>query len=66
MFPALLLYIGYFLMLMAGRKILEDGKIPPALGLWWIHGVMLLIGGILIMKNRAVGAKLHAKVKGRA
>ena len=65
MFPALLLYIGYFLMLMAGRKILEDGKIPPALGLWWIHGVMLLIGSILIMKYRSVGAKLHAKVKGR-
>ena len=66
MFPALLLYIGYFLLLIAGRKVLENGNIPPALGLWWIHAFMLIIGSILIMKNRAVGAKLHAKVKGRA
>ncbi|TDF39311.1 LPS export ABC transporter permease LptF [Alteromonadaceae bacterium M269] len=66
MFPALLLYIGYFLLLMAGRKVLEDGKIPTALGLWWIHAIMLLIGSILIMKNRSIGAKVHAKITGRS
>lgn len=60
MFPALLLYLGYFLLLMAGRKVLEDGKIPPQLGLWWVHGVILLIGATLVMKRRSVGVKIRA------
>jgi len=66
MFPALLLYLGYFLLLMAGRKALESGKIPPALGLWWIHMVMLSIGAILIVKGRPFGVMVRAKLKGRA
>lgn len=65
MFPALLLYLGYFLLLMAGRKALESGNIPTPLGLWWIHMVMLLIGGILIVKGRPLGVKVRARLKGR-
>ena len=64
MFPALLLYLGYFLLLMAGRKVLEDGKIPPQLGLWWVHGVILLIGTTLIIKGRPFGVKLRAALGG--
>ncbi|MGJ8679336.1 LPS export ABC transporter permease LptF [Paraglaciecola sp.] len=64
MFPALMLYLGYFLLLMAGRKALEDGNIPPQLGLWWVHGVLLFIGAILILKGRPLGVKLRARIKG--
>ncbi|WP_158966403.1 LPS export ABC transporter permease LptF [Paraglaciecola sp. L3A3] len=64
MFPALMLYLGYFLLLMAGRKALEDGNIPPQLGLWWVHGVLLLIGAILILKGRPFGVKLRARLRG--
>lgn len=53
--PAILLYLGYFLLLMASRRVLEDGKIPPALGLWWVHGIMLIIGVLLILKERKLG-----------
>lgn len=63
-FPALLLYLGYFLLLMAGRKVLENGKVPQALGLWWVHGVILVIGILLLAKNRPFGVALWAKVRG--
>ncbi|MDF2178620.1 LPS export ABC transporter permease LptF [Aliiglaciecola sp. CAU 1673] len=64
-FPALLLYLGYFMLLMAGRKVLENGKVPQALGLWWVHGVILTIGFLLLAKNRPFGVALWAKMKGR-
>jgi lipopolysaccharide export system permease protein len=42
--PAILLYMGYLSMLTWGRGLLEGGKIPLALGLWWVHGLFLVIG----------------------
>ncbi len=64
MFPALMLYLGYFLLLMAGRKALEEGNIPPQLGLWWVHLVLFTIGLVLILKGRPLGVKLRARLKG--
>ena len=59
MFPALLLYLGYFLLLLASRRVLEDGKLPPALGLWWVHFVMLMVGFGLIVRDRKTGVVLR-------
>jgi lipopolysaccharide export system permease protein len=64
MFPALMLYLGYFILLMAGRKALEDGNIPPQLGLWWVHAVLLCIGIVLLLRGRPFGVKLRARLKG--
>lgn len=64
MFPALMLYLGYFMLLMAGRKALEDGNIPPLLGLWWVHFVLFSIGMALILKSRPLGVKIRALLKG--
>lgn len=64
MFPALMLYLGYFMMLMAGRKALEDGNIPQQLGLWWVHGVLFSIGVALLLKSRPIGVKIRARLKG--
>lgn len=66
MFPALLLYLGYYMLLMAGRKVLEDGKIPSELGLWWVHVVMLLIGSALIIRGRPLGVRVRAAIGGRS
>ncbi|MBE7901627.1 LptF/LptG family permease, partial [Paenibacillus polymyxa] len=63
--PGLLLYLGYFLLLMASRKVLEDGKIPPALGLWLVHIVILIIGATLIMRDRTFGVKIRARWRSR-
>ncbi|MGL4318511.1 MAG: LPS export ABC transporter permease LptF [Pseudomonas sp.] len=42
--PAILLYMAYLSLLIAARGQLDKGKIPMALGLWWVHGLFLLIG----------------------
>ena len=31
-------------MLTWGKGLLQDGKIPLGLGLWWVHGLFLVIG----------------------
>lgn len=56
MLPALLLYLGYFLLLLASRRIMEDGNLPSFIGLWWVHLVMFLVGTGLIAKDRKTGA----------
>jgi lipopolysaccharide export system permease protein len=39
---------GRFLKLIAMRGQLDKGRIPPALGLWWVHGLFLAIGLLLL------------------
>ncbi|WP_218312647.1 LPS export ABC transporter permease LptF [Alteromonas antoniana] len=65
MFPAILLYLGYFLLLLASRRVLEDGKMPPQLGLWWVHAIMLIIGVGLIARDRKTGTQFRAWILGK-
>ncbi len=48
-FPAVLLYIFYLVGLNAARGALEDGELSATLGLWWVHGVFLVIAGGLLL-----------------
>jgi lipopolysaccharide export system permease protein len=63
LFPAILMYLGYFLLLMAARRALEDGKIPTGLGLWWVHGIILFIGAILLSRQRQTTVKVRNYLK---
>lgn len=63
MFPAILLYLGYFGLMIAGRKALEDGVIPGYLGMWWIHLSALFFGILLLGKERPSGIKLTGLFK---
>ncbi|GIU45594.1 LPS export ABC transporter permease LptF [Shewanella algidipiscicola] len=65
MFPAILLYLGYFGLMIAGRKALEDEVIPAYLGMWWIHASALFLGILLLGKERPFGAKLAGLLKGK-
>jgi lipopolysaccharide export system permease protein len=58
MFPAILLYLGYFGLMVAGRKALQDEVVPQYLGMWWIHGCALILGLLLLVKERPSGKKL--------
>jgi lipopolysaccharide export system permease protein len=40
---AVLMFALYANLALAGRTWLAHGKTPPALGLWWLHGIFLLI-----------------------
>ncbi len=50
LFPAFLLYIGYADLIFVGRAWLQKGKISPELGLWWVHGSMLVIVILLLIR----------------
>lgn len=54
----LLVFIIYLNMLSAARAWIEQGVTSPALGLWWVHGVMLLLGMILL----ALQSSMHKRI----
>ena len=58
--PAILLYMAYLTILIAARGALERGKIPQALGLWWVHLIFLAIGLVLLYWE-----PLRLKIKSR-
>lgn len=60
MLPALLLFLGYFLMLTAMRSAVEGEKVPGLVGLWPIHILALILGISLLMKSRTSGMKIKA------
>ena len=41
--PGILLYLMYLALLMSARGAVDDGRLSPTIGLWWVHGVYLLI-----------------------
>jgi len=53
MLPAVLIYILYANMLFVGRAWMNKGTISPEIGLWWIHGCMLIVAlGLFLGYNR--------------
>ncbi|WP_258806476.1 LPS export ABC transporter permease LptF [Pseudidiomarina sp. CB1] len=63
MAPALLIYLGYFLLLMAARSAVADGVIPASIGLWWIHVLLLIFGVLLVGKGRPLGLRVLAQLR---
>ena len=62
LFPAIMLFLGYYVMLMAGRSALEDEVIPMSVGLWWIHLSAFMLGLALLMKEREWGVSFRARL----
>ena len=54
----LLIFIVYFNLLSAAKAWLEAGRIPPELGLWWVHGGVLLFGLTLLALQNGVHQRL--------
>ena len=48
MLPAFLIYIVYIVSLNAARDGIEKEKIPLELGMWWVHGLFLLLALCLL------------------
>jgi len=49
--PAALFYIIYVQLLFLSRAWLKKGTVSLALGMWWVHVMMLLIAIVLIMQQ---------------
>ena len=60
--PALLFFLGYYLLLISVRSALESVAIPTVVGMWPVHLFALCIGISLLMKSRTAGRKLGAKI----
>lgn len=46
--PAVMIYILYANMMFLDRSWIQVGKIPVALGVWWLHGIVLALALILL------------------
>ncbi|MCE0558200.1 LPS export ABC transporter permease LptF [Motilimonas sp. 1_MG-2023] len=60
LFPALLIYLSYFLLLSASRSGIED-KTLPLLSMWLVQGIFLLVGIYLNIKDAPAIAQLFNK-----
>jgi len=58
LFPAILLYLSYFMLLSASRSAIESGSLSPWIGMWGVHGLALLLGVILNLKGSRWGNQL--------
>jgi len=48
MLPAIVVYMVYYTMLITARKWMEQGQTPLWMGLWWLHGIFILLGVLLM------------------
>jgi lipopolysaccharide export system permease protein len=48
LFPAFLIFMIYLVLLNAAREAVNKRQLPADLGLWWIHGVFLVVGLVLL------------------
>lgn len=48
----LLVFIIYLNLLNAAKAWIEQGTVPPSIGMWWVHGVVLTLAlGLLAVQN---------------
>lgn len=57
--PGLGLFFAYYILLVLAKSAVEDGKIPPHIGLWWIHLIGLVTASLLLIKERSSGGKIR-------
>jgi lipopolysaccharide export system permease protein len=57
----LLVFIIYFNMLSAGKAWLEQGNVPESAGLWWAHGLMLVLALGLLAANNGMWRRLRRR-----
>ena len=50
--PAIILFFVYANFMFITRSWIIAEKIPVWLGMWWLHGVVVLLGAVLLWRNR--------------
>jgi lipopolysaccharide export system permease protein len=55
---AILLYFVYSNLLSAAKVWLARGTIPPAIGLWWVHGLIVALA-LFVLMQRAIWLRLR-------
>jgi lipopolysaccharide export system permease protein len=57
----ILVFVFYSNALGVGRMLVEDGRVPAWLGLWWIHGLVAAIGLLLLYWQGGGAWRLRAR-----
>jgi len=61
LFLGIMIYVVYNNLLTVARSALGKGELPGALGLWWVHGLLLLVLFLILWRqNRMPGPKSPA------
>lgn len=60
LFPAVLVYIGYFIALEFSRDRMADGDLSPVFGLWWVH-LLFIVAGILLLRAGPEGFRFRLR-----
>ncbi len=50
-FVGILIYVLYSNLLGVGKAWLEKGKVPPEVGLWWVHGLVLAVVAVMVARQ---------------
>ena len=58
LFPAVLVYIGYFIALEFCRDRVADGDLSPVFGLWWVHA-LFAVAGVVLFRAGPEGFRLR-------
>ncbi|MFU8895838.1 MAG: LPS export ABC transporter permease LptF [Gammaproteobacteria bacterium] len=58
---ALLVFVLYSNMMGIGRMLIEDGRVPTWLGLWWVHGTLLAVGLLMLYMQGGGAWRLRAR-----
>lgn len=51
LFVAILVFVTYYNILGVAQGWVESGAIPPAIGLWWVHALLLTLVAILALRQ---------------
>ncbi|OEF59715.1 LPS export ABC transporter permease LptF [Enterovibrio norvegicus] len=63
LFPAVLLYLAYFLAISAAKSAIEEGNLAPEIGLWSVNIIALLVAFILISWDSLPMRKLKYRLR---
>jgi len=58
---AILVFIIYSNLLGVGRMLIEEGYVPPWLGLWWVHGLLLAMALVMLFLQGGGAWRLRAR-----
>ncbi|OGO91451.1 MAG: LPS export ABC transporter permease LptF [Coxiella sp. RIFCSPHIGHO2_12_FULL_42_15] len=63
MLPAILIYVAYANMMFVGKSWIQENKISPEIGLWWVLMIILLLAGFLFSCQSSQWHRLRYRKK---
>lgn len=59
LFAGIVVYVIYYNLMGIGQTWIKSGVVPPQIGLWWIHLLILLLVGVLFVRQYGLNYVLY-------